>query len=330
LAAGGWPKFIWIENTRPMARSFTGDLVDDQRCPGGGELLTQPGKVLRVHEFLDANDGAVGELEAAGRGRVPWPWPQHRHRHQPKGDKASEHQHGRPPPAEPPGRPGRLAGRGRKPAAKLGPELGGVRSTDAMKLTGHGTTPPCRGGQAGRSIGGRQPLAEPHAGPGQAEAGGVGADAERQGSLGRAQLRIGDQLQNLPIPGRHGAQRRLDMGRLPCGVDRGLDGLVLLTGEARTLPGNALVSSSPAGQRPVLVRREPCGDAQQPRGGRSRLGPVAASGPERGQEGISHQVGHVFAGRATVDPNAITVEVCRRQNIAKASPSPAAVAASSS
>src|SRR5829696_7136712 len=60
------------------------------------------------------------------------------------------------------------------------------------------------GGQAGRRIGG-QLLAEPLAGAGQAEAGGVGADAERQGSLGRAQLRIGDQLQDLAIPGRHGA-----------------------------------------------------------------------------------------------------------------------------
>jgi hypothetical protein len=60
-----------------------GDLVDDQRRSGGGELLTQPGKVLRVHEFLDTNDGAVGELEAAGHGRVAWSRSQHRHRHQP-------------------------------------------------------------------------------------------------------------------------------------------------------------------------------------------------------------------------------------------------------
>jgi hypothetical protein len=157
-------------------------------------------------------------------------------------------------------------------------------------------------GQAGRRVRGQQLLAEPLAGTGQTQPGRVGADAKRQGSFGGTQLPIGDQLQDLAIPDRHGPQRRPDMGRLACGIDRGLDGLVLFAGEPRGLPSRPPMHPTPAGQRPVLIRHQSCGDSQQPRGGRGRLGPVAASGPERGQEGVGHQVGHVLAGRATVDP----------------------------
>jgi hypothetical protein len=93
-------------------------------------------------------------------------------------------------------------------------------------------------------------LAEPLAGTGQTQPGRVGADAKRQASFGGTQLPVGNQLQDLAIPDRHGPQRRLDMGRLPRGVDRRFDGLVLLAGVwrrqkiAKASPSPAAVAAS--------------------------------------------------------------------------------------